>query len=54
MTRRVSGDAGEKLALPTIRNLNTISFFDQNRGFVIGDSGTILYTSNGGQSPVGV
>ncbi len=30
------------------RSLNSIYFFDDKRGFAVGDSGTILYTQNGG------
>jgi hypothetical protein len=29
-------------------DLRAISFVDERHGFVVGDSGTILYTSNGG------
>jgi hypothetical protein len=39
------------LNTPTSQTLNSICFFDNERGFAVGDSGTILYTSNGGVSP---
>ncbi len=32
----------------TTKNLNAVSFIDDNNGFAVGDSGTILYTNNGG------
>jgi photosystem II stability/assembly factor-like uncharacterized protein len=35
---------------PTTRDLNKLSFIDNDRGWVAGDSGTILMTSNGGAS----
>ncbi|HVO75567.1 MAG TPA: YCF48-related protein [Ignavibacteriaceae bacterium] len=35
---------------PTSQNLNSIYFFDKDKGFAVGDSGTILYTSTGGIS----
>ena len=34
--------------VPTKRTLNAIYFFNERRGFAVGDSGTILFTSNGG------
>jgi photosystem II stability/assembly factor-like uncharacterized protein len=34
--------------VPTTRTLNAIYFFNERRGFAVGDSGTILFTSNGG------
>ncbi len=33
---------------PAAQMLNSIYFFDNQRGFAVGDSGTILYTQNGG------
>lgn len=33
---------------PTTQNLNSVTFIDVNKGFAVGDSGTILFTSNGG------
>lgn len=35
---------------PTTKNLNAVTFFDTNNGLAIGDSGTIVRTSNGGTS----
>ncbi len=35
---------------PTSRDLNKLSFIDNLRGWVVGDSGTILMTSDGGES----
>jgi photosystem II stability/assembly factor-like uncharacterized protein len=32
----------------TTQNLNDVHFLDQDRGFAVGDSGTVLGTSNGG------
>ncbi len=32
----------------TVQNINAISFYDERRGYAVGDSGLILYTSNGG------
>jgi photosystem II stability/assembly factor-like uncharacterized protein len=32
----------------TTMHLNAVSFIDENRGFVVGDNGTILRTTNGG------
>jgi hypothetical protein len=34
----------------TQRNLNAIHFASERRGFAVGDSGTILFTANGGSS----
>jgi len=39
------------LKTPTSQTLNSIYFFDNERGFAVGDSGTILYTASGGVSP---
>lgn len=39
-------------AIPTTRTLNAIYFFNEHRGFAVGDSGTILFTSNGGMTGV--
>lgn len=36
--------------LPTGNSLNDVSFSDPHHGFVVGDAGTILYTSDGGES----
>jgi photosystem II stability/assembly factor-like uncharacterized protein len=35
---------------PTTRDLNKLSFIDNDRGWVAGDNGTILMTTNGGAS----
>lgn len=35
-------------SVPTSKSLNSIYFFNDTRGFAVGDSGTILFTSNGG------
>jgi photosystem II stability/assembly factor-like uncharacterized protein len=45
------GDNWTLLNTPTSQTLNSIHFFDNERGFAVGDSGMILYTSNGGVSP---
>jgi photosystem II stability/assembly factor-like uncharacterized protein len=37
-----------KIQSPTSNDLNTLFFIDSLRGYVAGDSGLILYTSNGG------
>jgi hypothetical protein len=44
------GDDWIFLKTPTSQTLNSIHFLDNERGFAVGDSGTILYTSNGGVS----
>ena len=46
------GDTWTATAVPTTRNLNAIYFFDEKRGFAVGDSGLILRTSNGGVTGV--
>jgi len=45
------GDGWASQKTPTSQVLHSINFFDNERGFAVGDSGTILYTSNGGISP---
>jgi photosystem II stability/assembly factor-like uncharacterized protein len=47
------GDTWAAATVPTTRNLNAIYFFDEKRGFAVGDSGLILHTSNGGVTSVG-
>lgn len=47
------GDTWIAPTIPTSRNLNAIYFYDEKRGFAVGDSGLILYTSNGGVTSVG-
>ncbi|MFA6978652.1 MAG: YCF48-related protein [Ignavibacteriaceae bacterium] len=39
-------------SVPTSQSLNSIYFFNDTRGFAVGDSGTILFTSNGGVTGV--
>lgn len=46
------GDTWIQSTTPTTRNLRAIYFFDENRGFAVGDSGVILYTSSGGVTGV--
>ena len=40
--------------LPTINPLNSVYFPDANTGYVVGDHGTILKTTNGGGPAVGI
>ncbi len=47
-----SSDAGDywiSQKTPTTQRLNSISFINKEIGFAVGDSGTILYTQNGGR-----
>lgn len=44
------GDNWFRLNTPTTQKLNSIYFFNNDRGFAVGDSGTILYTKTGGIS----
>ncbi len=46
------GDYWVSLKTPTKQRLSSIFFFDNETGFAVGDSGTILYTSSGGISPI--
>ncbi|MCK9211031.1 MAG: YCF48-related protein [Ignavibacteriaceae bacterium] len=39
-------------SVPTSQSLNSIYFFNETKGFAVGDSGTILFTSNGGVTGV--
>ena len=48
-----SGTSWFPLPTGTTRKLNAIDFYDERYGFVVGDSGTILFTSNGGVTSVG-
>jgi hypothetical protein len=41
------GDVWTAASIPTRQTLHAISFYDENRGIAVGDSGLILYTSNG-------
>jgi hypothetical protein len=43
-----NGDDWLSLVTPTSQTLNAIYFFNNESGFAVGDSGTILFTSNGG------
>ena len=43
-----SGTSWFPLPTGTTRKLNAIDFYNERYGFVVGDSGTILYTNNGG------
>ncbi len=45
------GENWQKHETPTSQNLNSISFFNNSVGMAVGDSGVILYTSNGGVIP---
>jgi photosystem II stability/assembly factor-like uncharacterized protein len=47
------GDAWTTCDVPKPRNIYALDFYDENRGFAVGDSGTILYTSNGAVTSVG-
>jgi hypothetical protein len=42
------GDTWTSFNGTTSRNLNAVYFYNENRGFAVGDSGIILYTKNGG------
>ena len=46
------GDTWVSASAPTAQRLRAISFSDPGRGFAVGDSGTIIYTSNGGTTSV--
>jgi photosystem II stability/assembly factor-like uncharacterized protein len=46
------GNLWTAINVPTTRNLYAIYFYDENRGFAVGDSGLILYTSNGAVTSV--
>jgi photosystem II stability/assembly factor-like uncharacterized protein len=39
-------------SVPTTQTLHSINFFNDTKGFAVGDSGTILFTSNGGVTGV--
>jgi len=47
------GDTWLDQTVQTGRNVNAIFFYDEKHGFAVGDSGLILYTSNGGLTGVG-
>jgi photosystem II stability/assembly factor-like uncharacterized protein len=42
------GDTWMRPNSSTTHNLNALYFWNENRGFAVGDSGTILFTENGG------
>ncbi len=42
------GDTWTAATVPTTPNLNAVYFCNEKRGFAVGDSGTILFTANGG------
>ncbi len=44
------GDSWTLCTVPTEQNLRAVSFFNERRGFAVGDSGTILFTANGGSA----
>ncbi len=44
------GDTWLDQTVLTTRNMKAIFFFNEKRGFAVGDSGTILFTANGGSS----
>ncbi len=46
------GDTWSAPSVPTTHRLKSICFFDEKRGYAVGDSGTILYTSNGGVTAI--
>ena len=47
-----NGDTWISLSTPTEAALNDIAFYNSEKGYAVGDSGTILYTSNGGTTSV--
>jgi hypothetical protein len=47
------GDTWTVTSVPTTRNLRAIYFYDEKRGFAVGDSGLIFCTSNGGVTSAG-
>jgi photosystem II stability/assembly factor-like uncharacterized protein len=49
-TSLLAQDYWSKIESPTNNDLNTLFFIDSLSGYVAGDSGLILYTSNGGAS----
>lgn len=48
--RTLNGISWQKVPSPTTENLKSVDFIDANKGWIVGASGTILYTSNGGAS----
>ncbi|MCX6138580.1 MAG: T9SS type A sorting domain-containing protein, partial [Ignavibacteriales bacterium] len=47
-----TGDSWSAAVIPTKQTLNAIYFFNERRGFAVGDSGTIFFTANGGVTGV--
>ncbi len=47
------GDTWSSCPVPMPRNLYAMDFFNDERGFAVGDSGMILYTSNGAVTKAG-
>jgi len=47
------GDTWLDQSVTTTRNINAVSFYDENRGVAVGDSGLILFTTNGGITGIG-
>ena len=47
-----NGDTWNNLKTPVNTHLNDISFYNEDIGYAVGDSGTILYTNNGGITSV--
>lgn len=46
------GDIWSDMTFPTERDLHAIYFYNEHHGFAVGDSGTILHTSNGGTTGI--
>ena len=46
------GDTWKELSTPVNISLNDVAFYGPEIGYAVGDSGTILYTSNGGVTAV--
>ncbi len=49
-TGLLSQGSWEIMEVPTTNNLNSISFVDSLTGWVVGDSGTIMHTDDGGRN----
>jgi len=47
-----NGDTWSAQESPTNQSLNDIDFYNSSEGYAVGDSGTILFTSNGGVTGV--
>lgn len=46
----ISQGSWQQMDIPTTKNLNSVAFIDSLAGWVVGDSGIILHTSDGGES----